>query len=185
MHVVVRFAAVLVEDVLALDLDVVDLRLQDLLATYALLRLARSLIVLHGQVCPRAFCRLLACFYATLLLIAQDGVVLLICVEWRVIFAKVYFWFAERRVKLLVLECQVVFLLGDFTSSHEVQIYFFNDEFLVVNILTDFVPKGEGSAVEDLHVNVNAAFFKLTPKLLRLDGHIHCVYFEVVIPRLQ
>jgi len=83
IDIVVTLAiVVLIEYVLALDLDVVDLWLEDLLAAHAILRLTRIVIVLlDRQVCPRAFRRLIFRFDAALLLIAQDRVVLLIRIE--------------------------------------------------------------------------------------------------------
>lgn len=85
----------------------------------------------------------------------------------------------------MILECKIVLLLGRIAGYHEVKIYFFNDELLFIDILAHFMPEGKGSTIEDLHVNINAAFFELTPKLLRRNRHIHRIHFEVMIPSLQ
>ena len=65
---IVAVTAVLVENVLTLDLNIVDFRLQDLLAAHTILRLARVLDVV--AVATWSFGRLFFNFEITFLLLA-------------------------------------------------------------------------------------------------------------------
>ena len=84
--VVVASGTVLVENVLTLDLDVVDLGLENLLPADAILLVIRQSSI---------FLRLLLDLDLTLLLLAENRVVLLIRVERRVALQQACFWLAK------------------------------------------------------------------------------------------
>ena len=47
------------------------------------------------------------------------------------------------------------------------------------------MPKRERGTIKNLHVNVDAAFFKIAPKFFLWNRHIHGIYFEIGIPCSQ
>ena len=187
---VVGIITILRENVLALYLDVVDLGLQYLLTAQPITCLTIQRFILNNDGCFSTLWRLLLNLDLTLLLVAEYRIVL-VRFKWWIILAGCGFRFLHRGIQFLILECKVVLIAHQvggrwrLCGSHEVKIDFFDDEFLVIEELTDLMPKWKGCSIKYLHVNVYTAFFKLTPEFLFWNRNIQCVYFEVGIPSFQ